>query len=189
MLCWHPVWDAGYLSLKPCDRSDVVDTWPVKDASGRQWWFLGPDGGAGQADINGKPVNIRVRRRHLCCHATSMTVQRGAGAQPQCRSGRTQQQQQRQPASPAPAVHPTLRGTRLPPPVCPLTLGDSAWILCMPCSLTAAPRSAMPPARPTSPPMPAVAPPGPPWLGCPARIPSGPLTPCLAAASTAGTSA
>ena len=120
MLYWHPVWDAGYLSLKPCDRSDVVDTWPVKDASGRQWWFLGPDGGAAQADINGKPVNIRVRRRHLCCHANSITVQRGAGAQAQCRSGRTQQQQQRQPASPAPAVHPPLPGTHLPPPVCPL---------------------------------------------------------------------
>ena len=37
-----------------------MDAWPVKDKSGRQWWFLGPDGGATQPDINGKPVNIRV---------------------------------------------------------------------------------------------------------------------------------
>ena len=29
----------------------------MKDASGRQWWFVGPDSGA---DINGKPVDIKV---------------------------------------------------------------------------------------------------------------------------------
>ena len=60
--CMRPtVCDARYLSIKPCDRSDVVDAWPDKDRSGRQWWFLNPDGGASEPDMNGKPVNIRVR--------------------------------------------------------------------------------------------------------------------------------
>ena len=43
----------------------------MKDKSGRQWWFLGPDGGAVQPDINGKPVNIRVHRPCLHMHMQS----------------------------------------------------------------------------------------------------------------------
>ena len=65
-----PACAAGYLSLKPCGRADAVDTWPIKDPSGRQWWSLGPDGGAKQADINGKPVNIRVS----CCCSQSVSA-------------------------------------------------------------------------------------------------------------------
>ena len=49
------------MSVKPCDRDDVVDTWPVKDDSGRQWWLLGPAGGPAVPNMSGKPVDVRVR--------------------------------------------------------------------------------------------------------------------------------
>ena len=72
----RPHSNAGYLSVKPCGRSDVVDTWPVKDTSGRQWWFLGPDGGAVQPDINGKPVNIKVRMPSVRSSAVFLLAER-----------------------------------------------------------------------------------------------------------------
>ena len=40
-----------------------MDAVPQKDATGRQFWTLAPDGSASVTDLNGKPINIRVRYR------------------------------------------------------------------------------------------------------------------------------
>ena len=70
---------AGYLSVKPCGRSNVVDAWPVKDTTGRQWWFLGPEGNATVPDLSGKPANIRVCTGSTC-GAACMHVAAAAGS-------------------------------------------------------------------------------------------------------------
>ena len=45
-----------------------MDAVPQKDATGRPFWTLAPDGSASVTDLNGKPINIRVRCRRRDAH-------------------------------------------------------------------------------------------------------------------------